>query len=186
MTFLTRRATMSKTIMTKDSIRRTIHRIVQEILERNGGAKNLAIIGIRSHGADIAGKIAKIIRKEENTDVPVGVVDITLYRDDFRQLNEFPEAKGSDIKFDVTGKDIILVDDVLYTGRTARAAIDVILDYGRPKSIQLAVLIDRGGRELPIKPDYVGRKIEVRDDEYINVHTDLSDGIDEVILAKRK
>lgn len=177
---------MSKIIMTKESIRRTLKRIVQEILERNGGAKNLAIVGIRSRGADIADKIAKIIKKEEGTNVPIGVVDITLYRDDFRQLDEFPEAKGSDIQFDVTGKDIILVDDVLYTGRTVRAAMDVILDYGRPKSIQLAVLIDRGGRELPIAPDYVGQKVEVRENEYINVRTDSSDGIDEVILAKRK
>ncbi len=177
---------MKKTIMNAEAISRSIDRIVHQIIEHNEGAKNLAVVGIIARGIDLAKRIVKRIEKIENIELPIGSVDITLYRDDFRELVDIPDAKGSDIQFDITGKDIILVDDVLYTGRTARSAIDVILDFGRPKSIQLAVLVDRDGRELPIQPDFVGRKVEVRADEYVQVHTEETDGEDEVVMVKRK
>ncbi len=177
---------MKKTIMNSAAISRSIDRIVHQIIEHNEGAKNLAIVGVIERGIDLAKRVVKRIEKLENVELPMGSVDITLYRDDFRELVDIPDAKGSDIQFDIKGKDIILVDDVLYTGRTTRSAIDVVLDFGRPKSIQLAVLIDRDGRELPIQPDYVGRKIEVREDEYVQVHTNETDDEDEVVLVKRK
>jgi len=177
---------MKKVIMDGAAISRSIDRIVHQILENNDGADNIAIVGILARGIDLAHGIARQIETLENVKIPVGCVDITLYRDDFRELVDIPDAKGSDIQFDIKGKDIILVDDVIYTGRTIRSAIDVVLDFGRPKSIQLAVLIDRGGRELPIQPDYVGRKVDVRPDEYVQVLTKETDGADEVILVKRK
>lgn len=176
---------MVRTIMDSNAVARSIGRIAHQILEYNYGADNIAVVGVLTRGIDIAAEISRRIKEMENVELPLGSVDITLYRDDFRELVDVPQAKGSDIQFDITGKDIILVDDVLFTGRTVRAAIDVILDFGRPKSIQLAVLVDRGGRELPIQPDYVGRKVEVRPDEYVQVYTKQTDGEDKVELVKR-
>lgn len=177
---------MTQHIMDSTAFLRSIDRIVHEILEHNDGAHNLAIIGVLTRGADIGMKISQRIEELEEKQIPYGSVDITLYRDDFRELRDVPQAKGSDIQFDSKAMDIILVDDVLYTGRTVRSAIDVILDFGRPRSIQLAVLVDRDGRELPIQPDYVGRKVEVRPDEYVRVCTQKTDGKDEVLLVKHK
>ncbi len=177
---------MQRVIMDSSAISRSIGRIAHQIIERNEGADNLAIVGVLNRGIDLAERIRQKIGELENADIPIGSVDITLYRDDFRELLDIPQAKGSDIQFEITGRDIILVDDVLYTGRTARAAIDVILDFGRPKSIQLAVLVDRGERELPIQPDYVGKRVEVRADEYVQVLTRETDGEDKVILVRRK
>ncbi len=176
---------MSRVLLDRVAISRSLGRIVHQIIERNESLGMLGIVGIRRRGVDLARRIAKRISELEGVSPPVGTVDITLYRDDFRELVDLPFAKGSEIQFDVTGRDVVLVDDVLYTGRTVRAAIDVILDFGRPRSIQLAVLIDRGGRELPICPDYVGRRIDVRSDEYIEVRTVETDGEDAVVLVKR-
>jgi len=177
---------MTQVLMNEAAIMRSLDRITHQILEYNEGAKNLAVVGIRTRGVDFAERIINKINELESIEIPLGVVDITLYRDDFRETVDFPHPKGSEIQFDPTGLDIILVDDVLFTGRTIRSAIDVILDFGRPNSIQLAVLIDRGGRELPICPDHVGRVIDVRPDEYVRVHTIESDEEDNVILIKRK
>ena len=177
---------MKRIIMDSAAVTRSIGRIVHQILEHNEGAENLAIVGILTRGVDIAKRISKKIVEIEGIVPAFGYVDITLYRDDFRELVDVPQAKGSELQFDITGKDIVLIDDVLYTGRTARAAIDAILDFGRPKSVQLAVLVDRGGRELPICPDYIGKRIEVRPNEYVNVHTKETDRKDEVLLVRRK
>jgi len=177
---------MQKVILDSSAIARSIGRIVHQILEANEGADNIAIVGIQTRGVDIGKRIVAKISEMEKKEPPFGTVDITLYRDDFRELVEVPEAKDSKIDFDIKGIDIILVDDVLYTGRTVRSAIDVILDYGRPKSIQLAVLVDRGGRELPISANYVGKRVEVRPDEYVQVYTDETDKEDKVLLIKRK
>ncbi len=176
---------MQKVLMESEDIQRSLKKIAHQILERNRGARDLAIVGIRTRGVDIAEKLKKIIEEIEGTKIPFGCVDITLYRDDFMETLDFPTTGGSDIQFDPKGKNIILVDDVLYTGRTVRSAIDVILDFGRPKSIQLAVLVDRGGRELPIQPDYVGLTVDVRPDEYVQVLTEQTDGEDRVLLVKR-
>ncbi len=177
---------MDKVLMNEAAILRSLDRIIHQILEHNEGAKNLAIVGIRTRGVDFAKRIIKRINELESIGVPLGVVDITLYRDDFRETVDFPHPKGSEIQFDPTGLDIILVDDVLFTGRTVRSAIDVILDFGRPNSIQLAVLIDRGGRELPICPNHFGRFVDVRPDEYVQVLTNETDSEDKVVLVKRK
>ncbi len=174
-----------RTIMDEVAISRSIDRISHQILERNEGTQNLAIVGIYTRGVELAKRIRMRIAEIEKIELPFGTVDITLYRDDFRELLTVPQAKGSDIRFDPKGINIVLVDDVLYTGRTVRAAIDVILDFGRPKRIQLAVLVDRGGRELPIAPDFVGKTVQVMADEYIHVMTKEIDGEDKVIIARR-
>ena len=136
-------------IMDADGIRRALIRIAHEITEKNRGVENVALVGIRTRGVPLAARIAEEIRKIENVEVPVGSLDITLYRDDLTTMGYNPVIHGTEIDFDITGKHIVLVDDVLYTGRTIRAALDAIIDMGRPNSIQLAVLIDRGHRELP-------------------------------------
>ncbi|MCD6594580.1 bifunctional pyr operon transcriptional regulator/uracil phosphoribosyltransferase PyrR [bacterium] len=177
---------MTKILMDDKAVLRSLNKIAHQILEQNEGADNLSIIGIRTRGVDLANRIVNIIEDIEKVKILSGCVDITLYRDDFRETVDFPHPKGSEIQFDPKGKKIILVDDVLFTGRTVRSAIDVILDFGRPKSIQLAVLVDRDGRELPIQPDYIGRKVEVRDNEYVQVLTKETDGEDKIMLIKRK
>lgn len=148
-----------KQVLDSDGIRRAIIRIAHEILERNKGTKDLALIGIRTGGAHLATRLQAEIRAIEKAEVPLGVVDITLYRDDLSERGPQAKVRETKILFDITGKKIILVDDVLYTGRTIRAALDALIDLGRPESIQLAVLADRGHRELPIKADYVGKNI---------------------------
>ena len=146
-------------IMDADGIRRALIRIAHEITEKNRGVENVALVGIRTRGVPLAARIAEEIRKIENVEVPVGSLDITLYRDDLTTMGYNPVIHGTEIDFDITGKHIVLVDDVLYTGRTIRAALDAIIDMGRPNSIQLAVLIDRGHRELPIRADYAGKNV---------------------------
>jgi pyrimidine operon attenuation protein/uracil phosphoribosyltransferase len=169
-------------VMDSDDIRRAITRIAHEILERNGGVHNLAIIGIQTRGSFLARRVAKSIEEIEDTSVPVGVLDITLYRDDFHSIAEQPVVNESDIPFDVQGKTIVLVDDVLYTGRTVRAALDEIVDFGRPKSVQLAVIVDRGHRELPIRADYVGKNVPTSASEIVAVMMTEKDGSDEVLI----
>jgi len=173
-----------KTIMEESDIRRALIRIAREIIEKNKGIKNLALIGIKRRGDFIARRIAKKIKESEGAKVPIGALDITLYRDDLQLVAEAPIIHGTDISFDVNKKVIVLVDDVLYTGRTIRAAIEEILDFGRPKAIQLAVLIDRGHRELPIQADFVGKKIPTAKNEIIDVHVKELDGDDCLIIHR--
>jgi pyrimidine operon attenuation protein/uracil phosphoribosyltransferase len=164
-------------VMDEETVLRTVARISHQILERNKGAANIALIGIRTRGVPLSKMICANITKFENVIPLSGVLDITLYRDDLSLVNEHPVINGTDIPFNITGKDIILVDDVLYTGRTVRAAIDALIDMGRPKTIQLAVLIDRGHRELPIRADYIGKNLPTSSDEIVSVKTKEDDGV---------
>jgi pyrimidine operon attenuation protein/uracil phosphoribosyltransferase len=169
-------------IIDESGLERTVARLAHEILERNKGATSIVIIGIRTRGEFLARRIAKKIEEVEGVNLKIGSLDITLYRDDLLGKLEQPQLKGTDILFDITGKNVILIDDVLYTGRTIRAALDALIDLGRPKSIQLAVLIDRGHRQLPIKADYVGKNVPTSSDESIRVHIKEADGEDSVLL----
>ena len=171
-------------IMDADGIRRALIRIAHEITEKNKGVKNVALVGIRTRGVPLAARIAEEIQKIENVKVPTGSLDITLYRDDLTTMGYNPVIHGTEIDFDVTGKHIVLVDDVLYTGRTIRAALDAIIDMGRPNSIQLAVLIDRGHRELPIRADYAGKNVPTSRKETVEVALQEEGKEDEVILGE--
>ncbi|MBN1872425.1 MAG: bifunctional pyr operon transcriptional regulator/uracil phosphoribosyltransferase PyrR [Candidatus Omnitrophica bacterium] len=171
-------------VMDPEAIDKALMRISHEILEKNRDIKNLAIIGIRNRGEYLARRIAENINKIKRARVPVGVLDITLYRDDLTEVAEQPRLRETEIDFDVSVKNIVLVDDVLYTGRTIRCALDEIIDFGRPLSIQLAVLIDRGHRELPIRADYVGKNIPTSQREVIEVRLKECDGADEVIIGE--
>ena len=165
---------------------RTILRLSHEIIEQNKGVSNLALVGIRTRGEFLAKRIAKIIHEVEKTKPRIGFLDITLYRDDLREKLNRPILKGTDISFDVTGKDIIIVDDVLFTGRTVRAALDELVDLGRAATIQLAVLIDRGHREIPIRADFIGKSIPTSKDEKVMVMMNEIDGEDGVYIIKGK
>lgn len=156
-------------LMDAQAISRALTRIAHEIIEKNKGAKNLVIIGIKKRGDILAKRLADIINKIEKTSIPVGFIDITLYRDDYDLNKSKQEISGSDITFSIDGKDVIIVDDVLFAGRTVRAGMEVLMEYGRPKTIQLAVLIDRGHRELPIQANYVGKNIPTSLNEEIIV-----------------
>ena len=171
-------------IMDADGIRRALIRIAHEITEKNKGVENVALVGIRTRGVPLAARIADEIQKIENVKVPTGSLDITLYRDDLTTMGYNPVIHGTEIDFDVTGKHIVLVDDVLYTGRTIRAALDAIIDMGRPNSIQLAVLIDRGHRELPIRADYAGKNVPTSRKETVEVALREEGQEDEVILGE--
>ena len=168
-----------------ETIARSLMRIAHEILEHNRGSQNLAIVGIRSRGAHLARRLAECIKKIDNKEIPVGILDITLYRDDLTLLAAQPVVHKTEINFDIQDKNIILVDDVLYTGRTIRCALSELIDFGRPQTIQLAVLIDRGHRELPIRADYVGKNIPTSQDEMVEVHLAEVDGKDEVVIVER-
>lgn len=156
-------------LMDESAIKRSLTRIAHEIIERNHGTENIVVIGIRSRGVPLAKTIAENIRNIENTSIPVGELDINLYRDDLTQAHDLPEVNTTKIDFDINCKNIILVDDVLFTGRTVRAAIEALFKLGRPASIQLAILCDRGHRELPFRPDYVGKNIPTSLSEHICV-----------------
>ncbi len=171
------------TVIDSVGLQRTITRLAHEILEKNRGAKNLVLIGIRTRGEFLAKRLKEKISEIENIDLPFGVLDATLYRDDFRTRLKQPEISVTDIKFDISEKDIILIDDVLYTGRTVRAALDALMDLGRPNSIQLCVLVDRGHRQLPIKADYVGKNIPTSINEEIKVKLKEVDEEDAVYLV---
>jgi pyrimidine operon attenuation protein/uracil phosphoribosyltransferase len=172
-------------VMDEKAIHRALVRIAHEIIENNKGTENMAIIGIRARGAPLAQRIVEIMNQIEGTQIPVGSMDITLYRDDIQTKLEQPLIQKTEIDFDVVDKTIILVDDVLFTGRTIRAALDQIIDFGRPKSIQLAVLIDRGHRELPIRADYVGKNIPTAFDDLVEVKIKEIDGEDSVGVVKK-
>lgn len=176
--------TKVETLMDKKGIDRAITRISHEILEKNDGAESLVIIGILTRGADIAKRISSRIKEIEGVEVPVGLMDINLYRDDVHQKLDQPIIQRTEILFDVVDRNLILVDDVLFTGRTIRAALDQIVDFGRPRSIQLAVVIDRGHRELPIRPDYVGKNIPTSKDDRVLVRLSERDNEDSVIIEK--
>ena len=168
-------------IMDSAKIARAITRIAHEILERNGGAESLVIVGILTRGADIAHRLARVIKEIEGREVPVGLMDISLYRDDVNFNPDQPVVRQTDILFNIDEKNMILVDDVLYTGRTIRAALSQIIEFGRPSTIQLAVLVDRGHRQLPIRPDYVGKNIPTGFKDSVRVYLKDQDGADEVI-----
>ncbi|MBU0549292.1 MAG: bifunctional pyr operon transcriptional regulator/uracil phosphoribosyltransferase PyrR [Candidatus Omnitrophica bacterium] len=172
-------------IMDQDIIRRSLLRIAHEILEKNKGIEGLCLIGIRNRGAYLAKRLADCIKQIETEIIPVGILDITLYRDDLTLIAPQPVVHKTEIDFDIAGKNIVLVDDVLYTGRTVRAALDAMVDFGRPRSIQLAVLVDRGHRELPIRADYVGKNIPTADNEMIEVRLLEVDGVDEVVIVEK-
>jgi pyrimidine operon attenuation protein/uracil phosphoribosyltransferase len=166
-------------------IERSLDRISLEIVERNHGVTGLSIIGIHTGGVFLAQRIKQKIEEREETSLPTGNVDITLYRDDWSLISQNPIVKKSDIGFLLEDKRVILVDDVVFTGRTIRAAMDAIMDYGRPLSIQLAVLVDRGGRELPIQPDYIGMSVSPAPNERVDVLLSEKDDRDAVVLSKR-
>jgi len=169
-------------IMNAADIRRTLARISHEIIERNKSTENLVLVGMRTRGVPLANRLAANIGGFEGVNIPVGALDISLYRDDLSSLGLQPIVKSTDIPVNIDNKAVVLVDDVLYTGRSTRAAMDALIDLGRPHSIQLAVLVDRGHRELPIRADYVGKNMPSSRHEEIQVRLKESDGIDEVAI----
>jgi len=172
-------------IMDQAAIQRALKRIAHEIIEHNKGLENLYLVGIRTRGVPIANRLAEYLKEIEKKEVPVGVLDITLYRDDLTTISHQPVIKSTQIDFAIEKANVILCDDVLYTGRTVRAAIDALLDFGRPSTIQLCVLIDRGHRELPIKANYVGKNVPTAKDEIIKVNFADTDEEDSVYIKTR-
>jgi pyrimidine operon attenuation protein / uracil phosphoribosyltransferase len=173
-------------LMSASEIERTLVRLAHEIIEKNGGAAELALVGIRRRGVFLAQRLAAMIQRIEKTPVPIGSLDITLYRDDLSTLGPKPIVQKTDIGTAVTGKNVILVDDVLYTGRTTRAAMDALFSHGRPKRVQLCVLIDRGHRELPVEAQFVGRRVQTTLDEIIEVQLRELDEAERVLLVERR
>lgn len=174
---------MAKEIYDEMAVKRALTRMTYEIIERNKGIDNLVIAGIKTRGAYLAQRIAKRLEQLEGASVPVGELDISMYRDD-RKHTDDPVVKDSQLQFDITGKHVILVDDVLFTGRTIRAALDALMDQGRPDRINLAVLVDRGHRELPIRPDFIGKNIPTAMNEQVAVYVKEIDGKDGIDLIK--
>ncbi|WP_029544823.1 bifunctional pyr operon transcriptional regulator/uracil phosphoribosyltransferase PyrR [Selenomonas sp. AB3002] len=172
-------------LMDGEAIRRSLVRISHEIVEKNKGVENIVLVGIRTRGVPIAERLADAIEKIEGTRPPVGVLDITLYRDDLSTLAYQPVVRTTELPVDISGKIVVLVDDVLYTGRTIRAALDAVIDMGRPTTIQLAVLIDRGHRELPIRADFVGKNVPTSSHEVVSVQLDATDGAEKVVIRER-
>jgi len=173
-------------LMSASEIERTLVRLVHEIIERNDGADELGIVGIRRRGVFLAQRLGEMIQRIEKKPVPVGTLDISLYRDDLSTVGPKPVVQKTEIGIPITGKRIVLVDDVLYTGRTTRAALDALFDQGRPKQVQLCVLIDRGHRELPIEATYVGRKVQTTDREIIEVKLRELDNAEKVLLVEKQ
>ena len=172
-------------LMTATEIDRTVQRLAHEIVEKSGGTSNLALIGIRRRGVPLAKRIAQAMRGIDGVDVPVGILDITLYRDDLSKVAAQPVLQSSDIPFTVDDKDLVVVDDVLYTGRTIRAAMNGLFDLGRPKRVRLCVLIDRGHRELPVEASFVGRNVQTSDAEIVEVRLNEIDQEERVMLVER-
>ncbi len=171
-------------ILDSAGMQRAVTRIAHEIVERNNGTDGLVLVGLRSRGVDLARRIAKELKIIDGADVPVGALDVTLYRDDLDRVGPQPVVRKTEIPFSVNEKRVVLVDDVLYTGRTVRAAMDSLIDLGRPRFIQLAVLVDRGHRELPIRADYVGKNVPTSRQEQIQVLLTEEDGVDKVLIVK--
>lgn len=174
---------METVIMDADAMNRAITRLAHEIIEKNKGIDDLILVGIRTRGIPFASKLLDKIKEIEEKTIPILTLDITLYRDDLSELSNSP-ILNEDFDFDITDKTVILIDDVLYTGRTVRAALDAIVDKGRPKKVQLAVLIDRGHREFPIRPDFVGKNVPTSIEEIVNVKFSETDGEDGVVIEK--
>ncbi len=170
-------------IMDKAQMERSLQRMAHEIIEQNRGLEKIRLVGIRSRGVPLAERLSDYLKLISNQEIPVGILDITLYRDDLSTISHQPVIKGSELPFDIEDAIVVLVDDVLYTGRTVRAAIDALMDFGRPRNIQLAVLIDRGHRELPIKADYVGKNVPTSKEEIIKVALEDLDGEDSVKIV---
>lgn len=171
-------------IMDGTRMKRTLARLAHEIVEKNKGTDGLVLVGIRTRGVPLARRIAQRIEESEGVAVPVGVLDITLYRDDVTQIGPQPIVRKTEIPFSLEGRTVVLVDDVLFSGRTIRAALDSLIDMGRPRAIRLAVLVDRGHRELPIHADYVGKQVPTRLKETINVKLQETDGAEEVVIKR--
>ena len=176
-------ATSDSTVLDARAFARTLKRMAEEITEHNGGTDDLIIVGIQRRGVQLAGRIAAIINEREGVDVPRGALDITLYRDDLQTIGPRPVVGPTNLPWNLDRKRVVIVDDVLYTGRTVRAALDELADFGRPARITLAVLVDRGGRELPIHADIVGKKVDVADDDRVDVQVEELDGRDSVIVV---
>jgi pyrimidine operon attenuation protein/uracil phosphoribosyltransferase len=172
--------------MSASEIERTLVRLAHEIIEKNNGIRELGLVGVRRRGVPLAQRLGAMIQRIEKKPVPVGTLDITLYRDDLSTVGPKPLVQKTDLGFDITGKTIILVDDVLYTGRTSRAAMDALFHYGRPKLVQLCVLIDRGHRELPIEATYVGRQVQTTAAEIIEVKLREVDDAEKVLVVERE
>lgn len=175
-----------KIIMDEREMEKTLKRLVHEIVEQSDSIKDLVLIGIQTRGVYLAKRISLELKRVAKKAVPVGVLDITLYRDDVESISHQPVVKETKIPFDVTGKEVVIIDDVLFTGRTIRAAIDEIIDFGRPRIIKLAVLIDKGGREIPIQPDFVGKKFHTSKEERICVSLKEIDKKDNIVLKEMK
>ena len=171
-------------VVDKEGLDRILTRISHEILERNRGSANLVLMGMRTRGEFLANRIFQKIKKIDNKELPLGILDVTLYRDDFRTSLKQPQVSVSNITFDINSKDVILIDDVLYTGRTVRSALNALMDFGRPSSIQLFILVDRGHRELPIRADYVGKNIPTSVYQEIKVKMEEIDGEDSIYLIE--
>jgi pyrimidine operon attenuation protein/uracil phosphoribosyltransferase len=176
-------ADKARVLMDAQAIERALMRIAHEVLEHNKGTESLALVGIRSRGVHLAARLRALIESIEGVEVPTGIIDITLYRDDLSRSAQQPTVKATHILFPVDDKKVVLVDDVLYTGRTIRAALDALMDFGRPRNVQLVVLVDRGHRELPIRADYVGKNLPTAVNESVQVRLKESDGRDEVVIA---
>jgi len=174
-----------RVLLDEAAINRALTRIAHEIIEKNKGVSDLVLIGIKTRGIFLAKKLGERINQIEGCNIPIGELDITLYRDDLSEKGDQPFIKGSEIPFSIANKKIVLVDDVLYTGRTVRAALDAIIDLGRPQMIQLAVLIDRGHRELPIRPDYIGKNVPTAKQEVISVQLIETDQQEQVIIQQK-
>jgi pyrimidine operon attenuation protein / uracil phosphoribosyltransferase len=173
----------ARSMMDSDEVRRTITRLGHEIVERQGGTDGLVLIGIQRRGVVLAQRLADAIAAAERVRPPVGALDISLYRDDLSELAKYPIVRPTELPFDITDQTVVLVDDVLFTGRTVRAAMDALIDFGRPRAVRLTVLVDRGHRELPIRADHVGRNLPTARAERVNVHVLELDGIDEIELG---
>ena len=178
-----RRLRENAQVLDEAALDRALTRIAHEILERNGGAKDLAFVGLRTRGVTLAQRLAVKLASIDGTMVPVGTLDITLYRDDL-DMRGAPVIRGTDIPFSIKNKTVVLVDDVLYTGRTIRAALDALIDLGRPRMIQLAILVDRGHRELPIRPDFIGKNLPTSNRESVAVRLREHDGEDRVVIEE--
>lgn len=178
-------SSIQKQVLDSPSIERTLTRMAHEIIEKNKGVQGLALIGIQTRGVILAHRIQKAILAIAGHSAPIGILDINLYRDDLTKVSEQPVIRKTEINFDLDGQTIVLVDDVLYTGRTIRSALDALVDFGRPKKIQLAVLIDRGHRELPIRADFVGKNIPTSEDETVNVLLTETDNKEEVMVSQK-
>jgi len=171
-------------ILDADELRRALTRIAHEIVERNGGTDDLVLVGVRSRGVPLARRLAGLIEQHEGVSLPVGALDISFYRDDLTKVAHAPIVKKTQAMPEIAGKTVVLVDDVLYTGRTVRAALDALTDHGRPQAVRLAVIIDRGHRELPIRPDHVGKNLPTSREEIVHVRVVENDDSDEVVIER--